>query len=595
MPEPARSRQNLIAISLITILAIAAYWNTLPNDFVAGDLQFVRNNPHVGSFDAVRKSFVSDYWKSLGGEAFLYYRPLVVLTHFFDVKLYGLQPGGHHFSNMLYHVIATLLVYQLLLRLLAFRVGPAALGSILFAVHPIHTHSVSYVVGRTDILATIFYLAALLLLIDGLRDDRDRMPWGKTIAAGCLFFLALLCKEMAVTLPAVLVCLSVCTAGGYPRLKNPRLWIMCAILGGILISYALLRFQAVGFSNAEEIVWAKYSLSQRISLVFVTLGFYVNKLLLPLRLCYFADFTVPGSWREVVTSGLFWTGIAFSLVLLAGLARPSLLSLAVLWIGITLLPVLNIVRIAALAKENFLYLPSVGFCLLFAAAAAYWSNALRARVTVYALLSLVSAAYLIMTLERNREYKNPVIFLEETLRDMTQVPEAQRKELRFFDQVKNFYVVYFNLGNLYHQRGEWDKAASALTSALGYMPAYFPAERRARALLTLGIVEEKRGNLDAANTALLQAWEASPRRSDVDVMLGLVAVRQGRMDEAGTYFKRAISENPANVRAHFNLGLVYRDTGKLEEFRAEMQEASRLDSEARGMPDVDNEQVQPLP
>ena len=595
MSESARNRHKLIAVSLITILAMAAYWNTLSNDFVAGDLQFVRNNPHVGNLDAVYKSFVSDYWKSLGGEAFLYYRPLVVLTHFFDVKLYGLQPGGHHFSNMLYHVMATLLVYQLLLRLLAFRVAPAAIGSILFAVHPIHTHSVSYVVGRTDILATIFYLAALLLLIDGLRNGHGRMPWGKSIAAGLCFFLALLCKEMAVTLPLVLVCLSVCTDGGYQRLKEPRLWIMCAILGGILICYALLRSQAVGFSNAEEIVWAQYSLLQRISLVFVTLGFYVTKLLLPVHLCYFADFTVPGSWQEVVTSGLFWTGIAFCIVLLAALARPALLSLAVLWIGITLLPVLNIIRIAALAKENFLYLPSVGFCVLFAVAAAYWCQAARTRAVIYPLLGLVGAAYLTMTIERNREYAHPVLFLEETLQDMTPVPEAARKELRFFDQVKNFYVVYFNLGNLYHQREEWDKAAAALTSALSYMPAYFPAERRARALFTLGIVEEKRGNLDAANTALLEAREASPRRSDVDVMLGLVAVRQGRMDEAETYFKRAISENPANVKAHFNLGLVYRDTGRLEEFRAELQEASRLDSAARGMPEADNEQAPSFP
>ena len=595
MPESARNRQKLIAVSLITVLAMAAYWNTLSNDFVAGDLQFIRNNPHVDNFDAVRKSFVSDYWKSLGGEAFLYYRPLVVLSHFFDVKLYGLQPGGHHFSNMLYHVMATLLVYQLLLRLLAFRVGPAAIGSILFAVHPIHTHSVSYVVGRTDILATIFYLAALLLLIDGLRGDRGRMPWGKTIAAGCCFFLALLCKEMAVTLPLVLVLLSVCAARQYQQLKEPRLWIMCAILGGMLVCYACLRFQAVGFSNPEEVVWANYSLPQRISLVFVTLGFYVNKLILPVHLCYFADFTVPGSWREVVTSGLFWTGAAFCIVLLAALARPSIISLAVLWVGVTLLPVLNIVRIAALAKENFLYLPSVGLCLLFAVAAAYWRRAARMRIVIYTLFGLVGATYLTMTMQRNQEYANPMVFLEETLRDMTPVPEDERTELRFFDQVKNFYVVYFNLGNLYHQRGEWDKAAAAFTNALNYMPTYFPAERRARALLTLGIVEEKRGNLDAANTALLKAWEASPRRSDVDVMLGLVAARQGRMDEAETYLKRAISENPANVKAHFNLGLVYRDTGRLEEFRAELQEAARLDTETRGMPDADNEQVQPLP
>jgi hypothetical protein len=87
-------------IPLLILLAAGVYWNTIPNDFVAGDRQFILRNKHIGEFNTVLNSFTSDYWGKLGGESFIYYRPLVILTHFIDFTLYGLNPAGHHLSNI---------------------------------------------------------------------------------------------------------------------------------------------------------------------------------------------------------------------------------------------------------------------------------------------------------------------------------------------------------------------------------------------------------------------------------------------------------------------------------------------------------------
>ena len=168
---------------------MGVYWNTLPNDFVAGDRQFILRNPHLGNYQTVLHSFTSDYWGKLGGESFIYYRPMTILSHFIDFTLYGLNPAGHHFSNMVFHTIVTLLVYQLFFFLFSSNPWIALVGASLFALHPIHTHSVSYVMGRTDVLAALFYLSGLNLLIGTNHQKKGHIKgWKIAGACVCYFF-----------------------------------------------------------------------------------------------------------------------------------------------------------------------------------------------------------------------------------------------------------------------------------------------------------------------------------------------------------------------------------------------------------------------
>ena len=109
------NRLKLLFVIFLTLISLGVYWNTLPNDFVAGDRQFILRNTTLDDYHTIFHSFISDYWKNLRGEPFIYYRPLTILSHYIDYKLYGLLPAGHHFSNMIFHTLVTLLVYQLFL------------------------------------------------------------------------------------------------------------------------------------------------------------------------------------------------------------------------------------------------------------------------------------------------------------------------------------------------------------------------------------------------------------------------------------------------------------------------------------------------
>ena len=565
----------------LTLISMGVYWNTLSNDFVAGDRQFILRNPHLGNYKAVLHSFTSDYWKNLGGESFIYYRPITIFSHFIDFKLYGFHPAGHHFSNMVFHTIVTLQVYQLLSYLFSSNPWSALVGAGLFALHPIHTHSVSYVMGRTDILAALFYLWGLILLIGtNHHEERHRKTW-KIVGACFCFLLSLLCKEIAITLPAIFFIYRFCWPSEHYPWKNSDFWIPFLSLCLTLALYLLIRSVAVGISVPEGAITSLYSLWQRVCLAFITYGFYFWKLFLPLHLCYYCNIVIPASWGEALSSPLFWVGLTWTLSFPLSIKWTPKLSFALGWIVLTLLPVINIIPIATLAKENFLYLPSIGFCLLLSMVITNWwwkvkSLERRHRTLFFIPFILIGTFYTGVTMRRNTDYKDPVIFLESTLKKMTPVPPLQNEDARFFEGVKNFYTTYKNLGILYQEQEQWEKSAQSFENALKFTPSYCSPEYATTGSVLLGTVYEKMGELEKAFHILLEARSITSQPSKVDNLLGVISIKLEKKEQAEFYLKRAIQEDDTYALAHYNLGVLYMETHLPQKGSEELLKAARL-------------------
>ncbi len=566
-------------VIILILITAGVYSNTLLNEFVAGDRQFILRNPFVGNFDTVIKSFTSDYWGILGGESFLYFRPLAVLTHFVDFKLYGLNPAGHHLTNIIFHIIVTLLVYRFFSLLFPSKPGAGFAGAVFFALHPIHTHSVSYVMGRTDILAALFYMSGLIFLIEGNRNEQLYKRILK-IAGSCLaFFLALLCKEIAITLPAIYLLYIICWPS-QNRHKAKEAWLSFCCLCLTALIYLGLRFYAVGFESPGVIPPTWYSAWQKVSLVFITCGFYVWKLVLPFNLCYYSNIIVPGTLADVLSSYLFLTGIFLFIVIIVSLKTAPRLCLALGWIAVTLTPVLNIIPLPALAKENYLYIPSIGFCLFFSMLTASWSEKknFQGYCTIIFFISLIYGAG---TLKRNNEYRTPVIFLKSTISAMDPVPSGQREDVRFFEGVKNFYTTYRNLGRLYMEQGLWGKASREFEKALSYTPLYFSPEYTADIKISLGKAYEKTGELDKAVRVLNSVLPASSRQHYVYNLLGVVFIKLNEEKRAEASFKQAIKSKDDYAPAHYNLGKLYIRLKRKEEGYYELGRAAELNPKYR--------------
>src|SRR5712692_9504485 len=177
---------------LIFVAAWAVYLNSLGGQFVFDDTSIIQNNPQIRSLGItnLQHIFGSHYWQTVAGQGGLY-RPVVILSYALNYAVGGFDPAGYHFVNVLLHALNSVLVFLIIHELFGDLVF-AAWSGLLFALHPIRTEAVAYVVGRAESLAAFFFLVAWLCYIRR-----------KLVLSAAAFLLAVLSKESAFTFLAV--------------------------------------------------------------------------------------------------------------------------------------------------------------------------------------------------------------------------------------------------------------------------------------------------------------------------------------------------------------------------------------------------------
>ncbi len=214
LPEWLLRLNNHAGVCIFTLIAVnlACHWQTISGFFLADDFGHVSylNEVFKGHPELLLKNFYSTWLQTEGTN---FYRPLISLTLAWDCLLFGFNPSGFHFSNVVFQVLSTIALY-LFLRELMLRTGlnrsiVPLLAALVFAVHPLHSEVVSWIIARVDSVCCLFYLFSMWLFFRArtVIDTNKR----KLIAALALlsFLLSLLSKEMAATLPASLTLLLV--------------------------------------------------------------------------------------------------------------------------------------------------------------------------------------------------------------------------------------------------------------------------------------------------------------------------------------------------------------------------------------------------
>ena len=226
---------------VVAAAATLAYGGTLAHGFVWDDPMLIRDRIHLYTWRGLPSLLGSDFF---GGttQATHYYRPAVTLTFFLDLTLWGLHPFGFHLTNVLGHALTSVCVFWLARRVTREDAVAVAAGAV-FAVHPVHSGSVAFVAGRTDVLATLFALAALLA---HARWRESGQAWWRLVSLAA-FALAVLSKEAAVVVPALLVLWDRLVERD---LRGRRAFGVAAAryapYGAVLTGYALARHLALG-------------------------------------------------------------------------------------------------------------------------------------------------------------------------------------------------------------------------------------------------------------------------------------------------------------------------------------------------------------
>ena len=182
-------RRSKIVAFLLVVVTAAIYSNVLSNDFdYYDDEPYITANTHIQkglSWTSIKWAFTSigysDNW-----------HPLTWLSHMLDVRLFGLNPAGHHFTNLLFHILATLLLFGFLLSTTGL-LWPSAFVAALFALHPLHVESVAWAAERKDVLCAVFWFATLWAYAYYVRRPNSK----KYALVFILFALGLMAKPMS--------------------------------------------------------------------------------------------------------------------------------------------------------------------------------------------------------------------------------------------------------------------------------------------------------------------------------------------------------------------------------------------------------------
>lgn len=583
---------NASLLALLIAAATLPYLNGALNGFVYDDQTQILNNPYILNFHHLGQIFTTSAWSYMGRAGVTnYYRPLMTAAYLLCYQAFGKVAFGYHLMNLALNAAVVVVVFGLTLALFGRR-GVAFLTALAFALHPVHTESVDWIAGITDLEVTFFCLLAFWCFVRMARPGGGRSP-GWILAMTLSFSLALLSKEQALMLPLL--------AAIYEHFYRPdrgeTRWNQKAARYGILwllsIAYLAARIRALGaFAPVvykTRVPWAHALLSAP-----ALAGHYIEKFLWPWYLCAFYVFHPSARLFDArVLGGI--TVLALLILLFAALwKRNHMLSFGIIWFLLMLAPVLNARWLAAnVFAERYLYLPSVGLCWVIGCGAVWlWERMstrpafFRRALAASGVVLLVACAVRIVL--RNRDWQDDIRLYTRTLAQQPgaapilnnlgtvywaegQADKAAHEWRMAYRAQPTLVPVLDNLGLYYSKEGNDAQAAKDFEHALRLNPAY------AQAHLHLGLVDEKIGRMNAAEQQMLAATALAPLSAQAYGELGKLYLKIGRDAEAEAQFRASVRCSPS-VESFDSLGKLYLRQGRKAAAERSFESALALNS-----------------
>jgi protein O-mannosyl-transferase len=515
----------VLAICLgLAVATVITYWPVTRNEFVDyDDGRYVRDNAVVKkglTAEGLRYAFTTRE----GGN----WHPLIWISHMVDVEVWGMNPGGHHASNVAYHALNAVLLFVALLHLTG-ALWPSAFVAAAFALHPLHVESVAWAAERKDTLSTLFWMTTLLAYSWYAR----RPSPGRYAVVFASFVCGIMSKPMLVTLPLVLLLLDFWPlrrvpgtlapgsgASGVPARslgtlvaeKVPMLALVVVIIG------VTLSAQREAGAVASSVA---FPLGLRLENAILAYVLYLGKMVWPTNLTVLYPYakTVPA--LGVVAA--FVVLVTVTAAALRFARRVPYLAVGWLWYVGTLVPVIGIIQVGHQPwADRYTYVPLVG---IFIAIAWGLFELLPARPVRTALAVGAAAVLLVWSVVAQaqvRNWKDTQTLYEHTLRATT-----------------DNYVIQYNLGKVLQDKKQIDQAIEHYVEAARISPNFPPPHNN------LGILFADRGRTKEAIEHYTVAARFNPRDPDVHNNLANALSTEGRYDEADQQFRESLRLKPA--------------------------------------------------
>ncbi|MGA2465782.1 MAG: tetratricopeptide repeat protein [Thermodesulfobacteriota bacterium] len=564
LPEtktPSLNRRFLtLCMSLILIVAIlAVFCQVRHHEFISfDDKEYVTDNPHVKS--GVTLSGTT--WAFLAMHSNNWH-PLTWLSHMLDCELYGLNPGGHHLTNLMIHIANTLLLFLVLKRMTG-ALWKSSFVAALFALHPLHVESVAWVAERKDVLSTFFWMLTMGTYFRYVNYPRLHRYFLVLLS----FAMGLLSKPMLVTLPFVLLLLDYWPLGrfrlgksidhrigsmnscgskssAFSLISEKSPFFVLAAIAAVLTVFAQ---QRGGTVKSLEF----FPIGVRIANALVSYVSYIGKMIWPPPMAILYPYPDHFHLWGIAGASLFL--VVVTLLVIRAVRSYPYLAVGWLWYLGTLVPVIGLVQVGMQAMaDRYTYVPFIGLFIMVAWGVPDILKGWRYRKIILAVSSsLLLLIFTILAWMQVQRWQDSMTLFEHTVRVTA----------------KNF-LIHNKLGNALFQKGEIGKAMTHYQEALRINPNFVEAYNNiGNALFYNGDVQRA---IDYYTKALSQA----PDYADAHNNLGFALARQGKIEEAITHYQEALRIRPDFAQAQYNLGIALADQGKSEEALAHFAKALR--------------------
>lgn len=483
-------------------------------------------------------------------------RPFLFLSFALNYHFGGLDPWGYHLINLLLHLLNTILVYLFVFSTLRLTVTEnwcyhvALISALLFAAHPIQTETVSYISSRSSILCTSFYLLSIYFFLQGRMRNEGKTNFYFLISVLC-FILAIGSKEIAVTLPVILLLYNYCffsrEEGKWQLQKlvvyHGPFWLILILL----FYWRYYLYGTLGNPKFERELVVNLLTQLRVVVNYLRLLFF------PLGLNVDPDFPLVTSLRvlPVIFSGVILAGIV--VVGLSSLRRSPVYGFALFWFLITLLPTSSIVSLRDVMAEHRLYLPGIGFYILGGLALKRYLPNKLGLIAVMGVLLVFSLG----TIGRNLVWKDELSLWQDVVR-----------KSRFKNRP------HYNLGREYGKMGLSKETIREYQESLKYEPKIYYAHNN------LGVEYNNIGLHEEAINQFILALRFDPDLVSARIDLGGAYCKLGLFAQAEAELKKALRLDNNSSLAYYNLGLVYYKQRLWNQAKIEFEKARQLDSDS---------------
>lgn len=585
----------IFTVCALTIVLLSLYSNSLDSSWHLDDKPNITDNPRIHlsllEWEGIKRALYSD---RKNPEAL--YRPVVSLSFAFNYYMGGLDVTGYHLVNLMIHLLAAIFLFLFIYGTLNLpsvkdRYGSksyliALLGSFMWAIHPIQSQAVTYIVQRMASIAGMFYVMGMFFYL------KARTAAGKkkraAFFASCLlsFMLALGSKENACLFPiSVLFYEILFFQGEEDRFlsRNVKLILLCTALTGLVLVAYLITREGSLLSFLSGYRERPFTLYQRLLTETRVVLFYVSQLLYPLleRLSVAHSFKLSTSLLQPVTtilSILFLLGAVVMLLMKA--RRFPLIAFSYFFFLINHLVESTILPLE-LVFEHRNYIPSMMFfvpvAVLFARGLERFGERKAMKAVVVTSMILVLVGLGNMTYLRNFVWKNPEsLWKDACLKapDQWRVHhnlavyyqgrgdlERAREEFELalespvINRKNEKILSYYQLGKLYGDQGRLGMSEYFYRKALEGDPDFFYA------LNSLASIYDRKGDSDRANEYLMMAYEANPADPSINLNMGIFHLKRNMEDRAIYHLNRALAESELRARALLYLGVAYKKMG----------------------------------